>query len=428
MNSKRIVITTFGSLGDIHPYIPIAVELKARGHRPVIVTTEAYREKIEGEGIEFVPTRPRLPSFEERDEIQHMVSRLMDVRTGMEELLRGMMMSSLREQYEDLERAAEGADVLVTHPITFAGPLVAQKKRMRWVSTLLAPASLLSAHDPIVVPNAPWVSKLHFVPGFNKMLKGLMRAYSRGWFKEVEVLRAELGLPSDGHPLFEGMHSPEMVLGLFSKVMADAKPDWPKNTHVTGFPFYDKLDARPTPPEVRKFIEEGSAPIVFTLGSSAVWVAGDFYKESIEAARRLGQRALLLIGDARNSPAQPLPEGVAAFEYAPYSEVLPHALAIVHQGGIGTTAQALRAGKPTLIVPFNYDQPDNAARVARLGVARILPRANYRADRVADELGQLLNEPHYRERAAAVGQLVESERGARTAANLIESAISKDES
>ncbi|HMF58418.1 MAG TPA: glycosyltransferase [Pyrinomonadaceae bacterium] len=427
MIGKRIVITTLGSFGDIHPYIPIALELSARGHSPVIVTTEAYREKIESEGLEFTPTRPRLPSFDERDEIRRMVAKMMDVKTGAEELLKGILMSSLREQYEDLDRATDGADMLVTHPITFAGPLVAQKKKLRWISTILSPSVFLSLHDPIVVPNAPWASKLHFIPGFNRVLKGLMGKYTERWFREVAVLRNELGLPPDGHPLFEGMHSPELVLALFSRVIADTKPDWPMNTHVTGFPFYDKLDMMPTPPGVQKFLDEGAPPIVFTLGSSAVWVAGDFYKESIKAAQALGQRALLLVGDARNMPEGVLPEGVAAFEYAPYSEVLPRAQAIVHQGGIGTTAQALRAGKPTLIVPFSYDQPDNAARVARLGVARILQRDGYRADRVTKELEQLLGEPHYREKAAAVGQIVQSEDGARTATDLIERRFKRDE-
>ena len=213
------------------------------------------------------------------------------------------------------------------------------------------------------------------------------------------------------------------MLALFSKVIADQKPDWPRNTQVTGFPFYDKRDMTPTPPEVQKFLDEGTPPIVFTLGSSAIWVAEDFYTESIKAARELGLRALLLVGDERNMPAPPLPEGIAAFEYAPYSEVLPRAKLIVHQGGIGTTAQALRAGKPTLIVPFNFDQPDNAARVARLGVARVLARSRYRADRVAKELSELLDEPHYRERAAAVGQVVQSENGARSAADLIENLL-----
>lgn len=120
-----------------------------------------------------------------------------------------------------------------------------------------------------------------------------------------------------------------------------------------------------------EFLDAGPPPIVFTLGSSAFWVARDFYRDSIAAAGALGRRALLLIGHSRNLPQAALPEGVAAFEYAPYSEVLPRACAIVHQGGVGTAGQGLRSGKPVSILPHAHDQFDNAARVEMvLGLKR----------------------------------------------------------
>src|SRR6185436_6166855 len=120
--------------------------------------------------------------------------------------------------------------------------------------------------------------------------------------------------------------------------------------------------------------------------------AGDFYQQSAAAAAELGQRAVLLIGrDPRNAPREPLPDGVQAAGYAPFSELFSRASAIVHQGGVGTTAQALRAGRPMLFVPFAHDQPDNAARVIRLGVARQIDRQQYRAKKVAAELRKLLS-------------------------------------
>jgi UDP:flavonoid glycosyltransferase YjiC (YdhE family) len=134
----------------------------------------------------------------------------------------------------------------------------------------------------------------------------------------------------------------------------------------------------------------------------------------------LNRRAILLIGDARNLPKEELPKGIAAFDYAPYSMILPRAAAIVHQGGVGTTAQALRAGVPTLIVPFSHDQPDNAARVARLGVGRTLRRKHYTAARAAKELDRLLTDGRYARRAAEIGRQIRSEDGARNAAKAIE--------
>jgi UDP:flavonoid glycosyltransferase YjiC (YdhE family) len=177
------------------------------------------------------------------------------------------------------------------------------------------------------------------------------------------------------------------------------------------------------PAGVNEFLDAGPPPIVFTLGSSAFWVARDFYRDSIEAARALGRRALLLIGHERNLPTTPLADGVAAFEYAPYSEVLPRACATVHQGGVGTTGQALRAGQPTLIVPHAHDQFDNAARVARLGCGRVLPRPRYNAKTAAHELQMLLDDQNYSDRAIEVGKVVSQEQGAGVAADEIEKVL-----
>ena len=196
-------------------------------------------------------------------------------------------------------------------------------------------------------------------------------------------------LPDTGNPMFEGQHSPTLVLALFSEVFAKPQPDWPPQTKITGFCFYDGHHEAQMPPELLRFLDNGAPPIVFTLGSSAVWVARDFFKESIEAAKRLGRRAVLLIGDERNLPGT-LPEGIIAVDYAPYQSLLPRACAVVHHGGVGTTSQGLLAGVPTLIVPFAFDQSDNAEHAYKLGTSRTLYRKNYFAPRVANELHELL--------------------------------------
>jgi UDP:flavonoid glycosyltransferase YjiC (YdhE family) len=109
-----------------------------------------------------------------------------------------------------------------------------------------------------------------------------------------------------------------------------------------------------------------------------------------------------------------------AVEYAPFSELFPRAVATVHQGGVGTTGQAMRAGRPVLVMPYSHDQPDNAARVVRLGMARTIERRRYRADRAAAELKLLLDDPSYTQAAAAVAGRVRVEQGARVAADAIE--------
>jgi UDP:flavonoid glycosyltransferase YjiC (YdhE family) len=242
--------------------------------------------------------------------------------------------------------------------------------------------------------------------------------------KAVTAFRDELGIEDYGNPMFEGQHSPTLVLALFSKVFAQRQTDWPKQTEITGFCFYDGNHDTAIPMELTRFLENGPPPIVFTLGSSAVWVARDFFQESIQAAKRLGRRAVLLIGDERNLPHS-LPEGIIALDYVPYQSLLPKACAVVHHGGVGTTSQGLLAGVPALIVPFAFDQADNAEHARKAGTSRTLYRDKYFAPRVADELDHLLRQPSYASRVLAVSRELQQENGPARAADLIEQVLSR---
>ena len=281
-------------------------------------------------------------------------------------LIRECLLPHLRHSYTDLTAAAHGADLLVTHPITFAGPLVAEQYRIPWVSTVLAPMSLFSVYDLPVFPAMPRLARLYRLrPGVSRLLLRLGKWMTHLWSEPVRQLRAEIELPARGDPLYEGQFSPGLTLALFSGVLATPQPDWPPHTQVTGFVFRDEPDG--LPPELARFLDAGPAPLVFTLGSSVVNTAGSFYQESLEAVRRLGCRAVLLVGtDPQNRLPEPLPESILAVPYAPHGSLFPRAQVIIHQGGIGTTAQALRARRPMLVVPHAFDQPDNALRVVKL--------------------------------------------------------------
>ncbi|MFN2491353.1 MAG: glycosyltransferase [Pyrinomonadaceae bacterium] len=423
---KRIVLSTFGSFGDVHPYIAIALELKARGQHPVIATAEVYREKMDALDIEFFPVRPDMPSYDEPDELEKLAISLMDPRGGTEKVLE-LFTLRLSEVYEDLNSAVDGADLLLTHPLPLVGPIVAQKRRLRWVSSVLSPISFFSAYDPPVLPQAPWLHRLvRLSPILGRLVYRIASSRLEKIMEPVYRLRADLGLQRGLQPLLKGQHSPSLVLALFSSVLAKPQPDWPPNTRMTGFPFYDRRDffgETEAPVALSRFLDDGPPPIVFTLGSSAFWVAKDFYRDSIKAARALGQRALLLIGHQRNLPDETLPNDIAAFEYAPFGEVLPRALAVVHQGGVGTTGQGLRAGKPVLIVPHAHDQFDNAHRIVRLGCARMIPRPRYNAYTATRELEQLFGKADYFTKASEIGKQVESEKGAASAADAIEKVL-----
>jgi rhamnosyltransferase subunit B len=219
--------------------------------------------------------------------------------------------------------------------------------------------------------------------------------------------------------LFEGKYSPELNLAMFSPELQPPQPDWPAGTVQTGFLFHDEPErARELPKPVRDFLAAGKPPIVVTLGSAAVYLAGDFYARSVEAVQRLGHRALLLLG--KNVAPANLPPSVLAWDYLPFAQIFPHAAAVVHQGGVGTTAQSLRAGRPMLVVPFAHDQFDNAARVVRLGVARTLARRNFTSARVARELGALLADGPAAARGSEIAARIASENGVGRACTAIE--------
>jgi rhamnosyltransferase subunit B len=423
---KKIVIATWGSFGDLHPYMALALELKGRGHRPVIATSSFYREKIEAAGISFHVMRPDLPSPDSK-ESEEIMLRATDMRDGPRYVFQELLIAHIRETYEDAMNAVAaggGADLLLTHSVPPIGALVAEASGVKWVSTVLAPIPFVSSYDPPTVPQYPYLRslvKLH--PAISKVFVALGKKTTWSWWEPVRRLRRDLGLAEGKNPIFEGQHSRTLVLALFSNALAQVQPDFPPHTIITGFPFYDLKDERETSPELLRFLDEGEPPVLFTLGSSAVWIAKDFYDISIEAARRLKQRALLLIGDERNRPQTPLPAGIAAFDYAPHSLVMPRARLIVHQGGIGTTGQALRAGKPSLVVPYGQDQPDNARRCAELGVARVLPRSRYTLQSVLDQLSELIDKPAYSIRAAEVAQQVREENGTSRACDAIEEVL-----
>jgi UDP:flavonoid glycosyltransferase YjiC (YdhE family) len=253
-------------------------------------------------------------------------------------------------------------------------------------------------------------------------IKRLARLVSRKWPEPIYELRQELGLPRGRNPLFDAKHSPDLVLALFSRVLGQEQPDWPEHTLIAGFCFYDADAGNATLAEhLERFLASGPAPLVFTLGSAAVLAAGRFYEVGARAAQRLGMRAVLLIGsDSRNRPKQALPESICVAEYAPYSALFSRAAAVIHQGGVGTTAQCLRAGKPMLIMPYSHDQPDNARRMRRLKVARIIRRQDFTPRRVVRKLKLLLGEAIYQRRASQVGQRIGAENGVTGACDALE--------
>jgi UDP:flavonoid glycosyltransferase YjiC (YdhE family) len=414
---RSILLATIGSLGDLHPMLALALELKRRGHRVTVASTEYYRGKVESLGIGFAPLGP---GFDPTD--RELIAQCEDLKSGPEVLFRRLVLPHLRPAYDDLLAIASSADLMIAGELVFAAPLVAEKLGLKWVSAILSPTSFFSAHDPSLLVNVPSVYRLRRAGwAINRAILEFGKLLARHWWEPVRQLRRELGLGVHCDPLFQDKFSPDLVLALFSRSLALPQPDWPKQTLQPGFVFFDREKAgAETSPELADFLAAGDAPIVFTLGSTAVHNPGNFYEASVEAALRLGKRAVLL---GAKSQLELNSAEILALPYAPYSHVFRQAAVIVHQGGSGTTGQALRAGRPQLIVPYGWDQPDNGARVARLGAGLCLARSEYSAQNAAELIGRLLGDARIALHAADIGARVQGEDALRIACDAIETAL-----
>ncbi len=412
---KRILLTTTGSLGDLHPFMAIGLELQARGHEATLATSNFYRPKIEQAGLKFAPMGPHL----EHGNLE-LMRRVMDQKRGPEFLIRELMYPSIPGAFREVMAALTDSDLIVTHPITYGAQIAAEKTGVPWVSVVTTPMLFYSRYDLPVIPHHLFLSKFRRLGlGVSGLLLKLGRRVTRPWFAPVSEFRKSVGMSPGRDPCFEGQHSPQCVLAIFSRALAEPQPDWPAQTRITGFAFYDQAEhGQALAPELERFLDAGPPPVVFTLGSSAVFQAGNFYSESLEAIRQAGCRAVLLAGS--NEMRAPLPPGVTVFPYAPFSRIFQRAAAVVHQAGAGTCGQALAAGKPQLIVPFAFDQLDNAERLQRRGVARTIPRGKFSARRAKQELDRLLSDANYARRATELGEKVRAENGARAAADAIE--------
>jgi rhamnosyltransferase subunit B len=412
---KHVLIATIGSFGDLHPYLAIALGLKQRGHHVTIASSGMYREKVESEGLRFVAIPPHMGDIEHNPEVRRRAMAAID---GTRYVVKEIFLPPIEEAYRILLEEARSADVLLGSIFALGLPLAAAKLNLPFITSVLQPAAILSAYDAPLIPAMPFLPWLP--PGLLRVIyKGLDRMNGFLLDKAYE-LAAKEGLPATAVPKLFGQSSLHGNLILFSRHFMAEQPDFPQPATICGFPFYDKLDAGggALEPGLEDFLRSGAAPFVFTLGTSAVLDPGRFYDEASVAVQRMGRRAVFLVGRANYEHYRKLAsDSIYVAEYAPHSLLMPRGAATVHQGGIGTTAQALRAGKPMIVVPYSHDQPDNARRCAMLGVGLRIPRGRLRASILEEALRAT---PVLEERARAMGKLIQAEDAVAVACEKIE--------
>jgi UDP:flavonoid glycosyltransferase YjiC (YdhE family) len=398
----RTLLVTVGSLGDLHPYLAMAKALRDAGHGVRVATHAHYRDKVERLGVEFVDFPP---SAEELPPESEWVPRVNAPRKGSEYVIRRIVLPFLERSYDVLLDASRDCDRVVSHLLAFAVPLVAEKRGIPWHGCFLQPSVLFSVDDPPVLGVFPHLPRLRRIGRWPvRAFYRLMASMSASWFAPVEALRRREGLPpSPGHPLL-AMGSPHGNVALFPEAFAPRQHDWPPGTIAVGFPLDDEDGRGALSADLERFLADGAAPVVFTLGSAVSESENAFFREAYAAVRATGSRAVFVAGAKRlGVPSDAArDDAVLVVDYARYSDLFPRARAIVHQCGIGTTAQALAAGKPQLCVPFAHDQPDNAARVARLGAGTVVPAMALGRGKLAGALRWLLADERFTRRAREI--------------------------
>ena len=404
---RKVLLTTFGSYGDLHPYLAMARALKQRGDEVTIATHPEYRELVERLGVRFVPMKP---GFDELGPEDQWAAKANHSIHGSEFIIRVLILPYLEDSYQTIKAAAKGQDLIISHVLTFAAPLVAEELQIPWISTCLQPSIFFSAYDPPALGFLTILPRLKFLgPRFMKWFLKLLANRTMGWQKPIALLRQRIGLPASSINMLTDGFSPFGTLALFPPLFAPAQPDWPQGVNYIGFPLFDEETTREISPGLRQFLESGPEPVVFTLGTAVVRMETNYFEVAYQAVKKLGLRAVLLVGkNPHRVPAAAMsdPE-IHVSDYEPFSGLFPHALLIVHQCGVGTTSQALASGRPQVLVPFAHDQPDNARRVAELGCGVMIPARRLNVARLVAAI-QLVNEsPEFAHRARNLVQELE---------------------
>jgi len=381
-----VIVATSGTGGDILPFITLSQGLLERGHRIMMLVPRFHEAVVLAAGV---PCQ----TFGTHDEWQALLDdpNLWDERKGWGVIWNGLVphLDAIRQIVHSLP--ADQSCVVLSHPILVPMASLARSVRpdLRIVCAYLAPSNLCSSHDMLAAGSLripPWIP--------TRWRRALWNLIHKVWIDPgtlpgLNAARSRNGLPSVPHFMEHTHATPNASLGLFPSWYASIQTDWPNSFAEGDFVSPAMTGPEALSPELEQFMSDGAPPIVFTPGTGHQHAARYFYT-ALKALKRLGRRGLFVTPHSAQLP-DPLPSSVIWQAHVPFTSLLPRVAAIVHHGGIGTTAEAFRSGTPQLIVPFAYDQFDNGLRAKRLGVADVLLAKRLSVRRLQKQLAQVLD-------------------------------------
>jgi rhamnosyltransferase subunit B len=382
MTQKTILLCTLGSAGDVNPFIAIGQGLVKRGFRVFLITSVYFESQARAAGLGFfgIGTLEHYQAVIQNPD-------LWDPDKGFKVFSESVTLPSMQPLYEIISGFDPLETILISPGQIFGARIAHEKLGFPLITIHLQPAIFRSIHDfPLFPPQMPRF--------FRQVIFALLDTFmfDKVVAPEINRFRHSLSLPSIKKVFNRWIYSPQKNIGLFPEWFGQPQPDWPPQTQVTNFVLYDKRSgSEDIPPELDEFLNAGDLPILFTPGT-AMKHADRFFIDCIDACQILGRRGILLTQFPEQLPGT-LPPGIRHFTYLPFSKVLPRMLAFVHHGGIGTIAQAIAAGIPQVMRPMAHDQPDNAARVEKLGIGVSLSPQKFNANSLAQALNVLITSP-----------------------------------
>lgn len=385
MKNYKILISAFGSYGDILPLISLAQEFASRDYDVIFYANPYFESKIKDPCIRFVAigTQEEYVALFSQTNERDAVKSFKHIAHELQKLM--------PDYYDFMKKDVLDLNTIVIHnSLLFAARLISETEKIPCVTIHLAPSVFRSNCNPARI--APvWINSMTPIPIKYLAWWAIDTLFYDPFFTlPLNKFRKKLGLPKVKRIFKSWIHEADLVVGLFPSWFAPAQNDWSKNILLTGFPLFDQIDKKELSKEIMEFIKSDLPTVVFSAGTASA-SENEFFRICVEVCQRLPIQGILLSPFSEHIPSD-LPQNVLYVPYVPFSLLLPHVDIFVHHGGIGSLSQALYSGVPQIIRPGAYDQFDNSDRVVKLGVAKEILPFDYTTSNVQHAITELLQD------------------------------------
>ncbi|MGL1957765.1 MAG: glycosyltransferase [Colwellia sp.] len=430
----KILITTIGTRGDVQPYLALAVGLKAAGHDVVICTSDRFCEFITDYGIGFEKLDDGLLQLLESKfgrAIFENLNGLLGVLRTIPKVIK-MVGPIHRRMVDDCWAAVDShqPDLIIYHPKMFCAPAFAAVKKIPVILAMLCPMHVPTGDSPLFGRSFGRYYNRCTYRFIQWITTVSTQKYLRHWRDKYD----KLGLSKHSTSTHVTKNKPIAVIHAHSQFVYPRPLDWPEYASVVGYWFLsqksNKEIAWKPPAALVKFLEEGSAPVYFGFGSMSGVDPSKVTDTILSAVKKSGVRAIIVTGwggitaigvASTDNASTENTENIFVLESAPHEWLLPKVAAVVHHGGAGTTAAALRAGCPNIICPFGLDQPFWGKQVAKLGAGvQPIPQKTMTATILAQAIDMVTGDQAYQTAAKKIAQFIQNEDGIVQAINTIE--------